>query len=175
MTTPTLARDTILPYAQGVSDDLLRRFDVFVPWARSLYGMDERFWLTPMGPGKWSIGECFAHLFVWDRYALTHRLPYFEPNASLPAGPTPQTLNNFAATYAKSGISRDNLIEQFVHARQALAAQFRTLPEDRWDMPLEIAGKATTPRQYLEEMVVHNEHHRRQIERFWRESLVSMD
>ena len=164
-----------MPYAGPVPEDLLRRFEVFVPWARSLTGMDERFWLIPMGQGKWSIGECFAHLFVWDRYALTHRLPYFEPDAKLVPGPAPQTLNNFASSYARSGITRDNLIEQFVHARQALAAQFRAMSPERLDAPLEIAGTATTPRKYLEELVVHSEHHRRQIERFWRETLVSMD
>ena len=156
-------------------DDLLRRLEAFSPWARSLVGFADDVWLAPMAPGKWSVGECLAHLYLWDRFALTSRLPLLAQDARLPAPPTVPAMNNFAANYARSSVNQAVLIEQFSSTRLELVAVLRAWPPEQWQVTFLIGKEIMTPRAYLEGFLQHNDHHRGQIERFWKSLLSGVD
>jgi uncharacterized damage-inducible protein DinB len=162
-------------YTLPVPDDLLRRLEAFSPWARSLIGFSDEAWLAPMAPGKWSVAECLAHLYLWDRFALTSRLPLLNQDARLPLAPTAQAMNNFAANYARTSVNQTVLIEQFSSTRLELVNALRDWPPEQWQVTFLIGKEIMTPRAYLEEFLKHNDHHRAQIERFWKSLLSGVD
>lgn len=162
-------------YTRPVPDDLLRRLEAFSPWARSLIGFGDESWLAPMAVGKWSVGECLAHLYLWDRFALTSRLPLMTQDARLPLAPSAQAMNNFAANYARTSVTQAVLIEQFSSTRLELVNALRAWPPEQWQVTFLIGKEIMTPRAYLEEFLKHNDHHRVQIERFWKSLLSGVD
>ena len=128
-----------------------------------------------MAAGKWSVGECLAHLYLWDRFALTSRLGLIVQDARLPQPPTAQAMNNFASNYARTSVNQTVLIEQFSSTRLGLVAALRDWPAEQWQVTFLIGKEIMTPRAYLEGFLEHNDHHRVQIERFWKSLLSSVD
>ena len=55
-----------------------------------------------------------SHLVVWDEFLMKFRIPYFISGQSVPNVPTGvEEMNEGAIKYARSGISKEELIDQF--------------------------------------------------------------
>jgi hypothetical protein len=93
----------------------------------------------------------------------------------LPLAPTAQAMNNFAANYARTSVNQTVLIEQFSSTRLELVTALRAWPPEQWQVTFLIGKEIMTPRAYLEEFLKHNDHHRGQIERFWKSLLSGVD
>ena len=147
--------------------DPISSYEAFIPWARSLLPADR--WLTPIAPDAWSVGEVVAHLLACDRFILTERLPAMRPGADLPpfdvaAGGDVASFNTRTAAHARTGISPDSLVAEFVATRQAIVNHLRAVPASDLDAPFTIDGDPMTLRDYVTEQVEHNREHRADVD-----------
>ncbi|PYI56308.1 DinB family protein [Paenibacillus flagellatus] len=130
---------------------------------RRLAELDDETWLAPMRPGKWSVGETIAHLLYWDRLIVERRLPYAERGAQL-ASVDEGPLNAEAAAYARSGVSKRDVVDAFVRYRESFVAFLRRKTDDERNAVFRIGDWETTLAAYAGHMAGHDAHHLRQID-----------
>lgn len=125
----------------------------------------ESEWFNPIADGKWSPAEIIAHHIAWVRFTLEQRLPSVEPNAKLEPFPEFQTVNDAAASYAKSGITKKDLREEFLNVRESVIETFQPFSEVGLSTTLSIGDHQFTILTYMEDFIGHDNHHRKQIEK----------
>lgn len=148
-------------------EDVLQRYETSIAWANACRQITDEQWLTPMQPGKWSIAETVSHLISWDHFILEQRLPHVAPGKRLPSVPVDvEKMNGDAARYARSGVARDTLLDQWVSVRSQLLAKLREQSEASFTAPYYIGEKEMTLSRYIEGMIEHDMHHRGQMDAF---------
>ncbi len=148
----------------------LNAYAQYISWVQSLRQVPQSLWLAPLEPGKWSIGEIIAHLMAWDRFVEQERLPALQSGALLAPSPDETTFNERAAAYARAGITRDQLIEDFINVRRGLVQQLQNLPEGQFQILFALDGHSMTLDTYLNELVDHDREHQEEIEAFLKEN-----
>ncbi|MFC5447717.1 DinB family protein [Paenibacillus aestuarii] len=135
-------------------------------WAQSLCTLSDERWFQAFYEGSWGTADVIAHFIVWDRFMMEQRIAYLLRDELLPQHPIDvQTMNQQASQYARSGISKGDLIETFLSIRQALVSQIEAVPDEKFPLPL--PGKPSlTLAAYLESMIQHDLKHQEQIDQF---------
>jgi hypothetical protein len=147
--------------------EVIEQYRALVPWVLSLQTMEDSLWLEPIAEGKWSTGEIIAHLTVWDRFVLEKRLPYMKPGAELTFGKEDvQAINESAASYARFHASKATIIDEFANMREALLQHLNEIEENDFLAEFRINEKPRTLSRYIQGLIEHDEHHRKQIEDF---------
>lgn len=146
--------------------EIIQNYMRFNQWVQSLEAIPENEWLQPMQPGKWSIAEVIAHLTYWDRYFLKERYPLMKHDANLPRAIDVDVMNQRASLYAKSGVTKDTIIKEFLETRDLLIKAINTRSEEDMDVPFKIRGLDATLRKYLISFCEHDRHHKNQVEDF---------
>ncbi|MGO0062230.1 DinB family protein [Brevibacillus fluminis] len=148
-------------------EEILQRYETSIAWANAARQITEEQWLSPMKDGKWSIAETVSHLIAWDRFILDVRLPHIAPGKQLASAPVDvETMNGDAARYARSGVTRDELLDQWVDVRSRLLDKLRTHSEESFAAPYYIGDREMTLARYIEGMIDHDLHHREQMDAF---------
>ncbi|WP_177167837.1 DinB family protein [Marininema mesophilum] len=118
-------------------------------------------WMKPIGEGKWSPLEIVAHLHFWDRYLIEERLPEIEPDG---AGSLEiEDINLKASLWTRSGVSCEEVIEQFLEFRGQLLRFLEGMPDADWDRMVRIGNHTISLAEYILEAIDHDEHHREQL------------
>lgn len=144
-------------------NEIIRHHEKFIAWAENLKNVGEEQWLEPVEEGKWSIGEILAHLTAWDQFTLENRIPSIRDGAELPPFPDFQLVNDEAAKHAKSGISRDELVDEFTSTRSSLVDAVRGYTPEELSVSFTIGTHQLTLLGYLEDFLHHDLHHQAQI------------
>ncbi|MGP1907207.1 DinB family protein [Metabacillus sp. JX24] len=147
-------------------DEMYQHYSDFTNWVISLEFTSEELWHHPIDHGKWSVAELISHLISWDRFTLEQRLQNIHMNAVLDPFPDIEAVNSRAAVYAKSGIGKKALIQEFVKARSAVVEEFRSFTGKECDFKFSIGDHPFTIAGYMEEFIHHDLHHKAQIDAF---------
>lgn len=147
--------------------EVLKQYKSFTNWLQQLKQMPDEYWLVPIKDGKWSVGEIVAHIKAWDVFVWDERVAYFVSGSEIHAKKVDvEEINSNAANEAKSGISKNQLLDEVIECRQVVAKKLGEVPSSVWQERIEMGSKMITLCEYISGLVEHDEHHRTQIEEF---------
>jgi uncharacterized damage-inducible protein DinB len=147
--------------------EVLTKYKDFTNWLQHLKQISEEYWLVPIKDGKWSVGEIVAHIKAWDVFVWDERVAYFVSGSEIPAKRVDvEEINSHAANEAKSGISKNQLLDEVIECRQVVAKKLEEVPSSVWQGKIEMGSKMITLCEYISGLVEHDEHHKTQIEEF---------
>ncbi|WP_260412367.1 DinB family protein [Alkalihalobacillus sp. TS-13] len=142
----------------------LSTFEEMCEWVSCLRSIPVELWLKPMDEGKWSPGEIISHFYFWDRFIYTERLLKLESKDFKRADV--EEMNKNAGDYASSGISREEIISMFIQSRIEICLFIQGLPREQLEAPFKIGENSITIKGYIEGMIEHDLHHKKQVEDF---------
>ena len=93
-----------------------------IEWCQTFKCVTHDEWFESFRKGSWGIADVISHFIVWDEFLIKHRIPYFISGQSVPNVPiNVEEINKGAIKYARSGISKEELIDEFSCTRKQLA------------------------------------------------------
>jgi uncharacterized damage-inducible protein DinB len=147
--------------------EVLTQYKNFTNWLQQLKQIPEEYWLEPIKDRKWSVGEIIAHIKAWDMFVWDERVACFVSGSQIPAKNVDvQEINSNAANEARSGISKNQLLDEVIECRLVVAKRLGEVPSFVWQEKIEMGSKMITLCEYISGLVEHDEHHRAQIEGF---------
>ncbi|WP_127533604.1 DinB family protein [Paenibacillus kobensis] len=152
-----------------LSEETILRFKQFTTWTDTLHDVQDSVWRRPVSEGKASVGEIVAHLQQWDDYIITNVIPAVHNGEGM-VFPDFDLFNEAAYTYARSGVSQLQLLEEFKHTRlqlvDCLIANYDTAVKPVTANGVSHCPHTGTPYSLLfiiHEFNDHDQHHRNQI------------
>ena len=147
--------------------EVLKAYRDFTNWLEQLKEMPESCWLEPIKIGKWSTGEIIAHIKAWDVFVWDERFIYFLKGSTiLPKKGDAEEINRIAANEARSGISKNQLIDEVIECRLVLSKKLDEIPSLIWQEKIQMGNRMITLCEYIKGMIEHDQHHKQQIEEF---------
>lgn len=142
--------------------NVVLQFGSIIPFLEEVKLREEdSIFFSPISEGKWSSAAIVAHLLLWDQYIQNSRLPFMLAGDTLATGQVDvQAINNDAQNFAHSGISKEELIDQFINNRKNLLEELEKVD---LHTVFTIGEHSLTLEKYLVGMVEHDEHHMKQI------------
>lgn len=142
-----------------------------IPWVDRLAELEDSIWFKPIAEGKASTAEIISHLMKWDRYLITTAIPAVQSGEGV-VFPSFDPFNSAAYEYAKSGISKNQLLAEFLSTREELCGLLLGVGEEvlrkhTTANGVEICPHTGTPYSLLyitQEFIDHDNHHKNQIE-----------
>ncbi|PLS17093.1 hypothetical protein CVD28_13645 [Bacillus sp. M6-12] len=147
----------------------IEKYEQFNVFVISLKDIPADLWLCPIKEGKWSIGEIVSHFYYWEKFILEERLQKFLSGEKDFVKPDVELMNQAASEFAKSGASRETIINLFTESRSQIAALLTSLPAEVLDCEISFGSNPITIRKYIIGFEEHDQHHKRQIEEFLQE------
>ncbi|MDG0792315.1 DinB family protein [Cohnella ginsengisoli] len=149
--------------------DTIVLFKQFTDWTDTLRKIDERIWIGPIAEGKATVAEIIAHLQHWDRYLIDTVIPALKRGEGI-TFPSFDAFNRIAYDYARSGVARDRLLDEFKQTRHALVERLLAEP-DVVVKHVTVNGVETCPHTgtpysllyIIHEFNDHDRHHQNQI------------
>lgn len=150
---------------------VISSFGEFTEWLGTLKDLSNEEWVKPISEGKWSIREIVSHFMNWDNYLISTVVPLVK--AGEPFGfPAFDSFNKLASTYATSGISKDDLLDEVILTRNHLLQELKDMPEEVITNHLPVGGMTHCPQTgepysliyIIHEFIDHDLHHKKQIQ-----------
>ncbi|RDI45675.1 DinB family protein [Falsibacillus pallidus] len=136
-------------------------------WAENKKSISNHKWFAPLKEGSWGTGDVISHFIVWDEFLLEHRLPYIMNHEPFPAFKIDvQKMNQDASDYARAGISKEQLIDEFTSIRSKLVQMINSIPEERFDSMHQIGSRSLTLNDYFMGLIEHDQKHMQEIDDF---------
>lgn len=153
----------------SLSKETILRYKEFIEWTDTLRDLDENNWLIPNAEGKASVSEIISHLKNWDNYLINTIIPAIKNGEGM-LFPDFDSFNKKAYEYARSGISKVSLLDEFKQTRLQLVDILLKEPEVATKhVPangVEYCPHTSTPYSLLyiiHEFIEHDIHHKNQI------------
>jgi hypothetical protein len=147
--------------------DLLKEKLAISEWVSSLVEIDNDLWFQPFSEGKWAAADVISHFIMWDRFFLDHRVPYIEKRIHLPKMDiNAEKMNKDASVYARSGISKQKLINEYIETRGVLLTFLGEWPDDIYNSVMKIGKSELTVIDYFHSHLLHDIKHKQQIVNF---------
>jgi uncharacterized damage-inducible protein DinB len=147
-------------------EEMKNHYKNFDSWVVSLKQLLHEEWLQPIDEGKWSSAEIISHIIAWDRFTLDQRLGKLMGNDVLDPFPDFQSVNDRAAEYAKSGVTKNEMIDEYIEVRSALVEGFLKFEGAVHRFHFKIGKHPFTIASYMEDFIGHDLHHKAQIVAF---------
>ncbi|NRF95857.1 DinB family protein [Paenibacillus frigoriresistens] len=148
----------------------ISEYEQFCKWTYTLHQLSENEWHSPIREGKASIAEIIAHLRNWDLHLINVVIPSIKKGEGMEF-PNFDSFNSKAFQYANSGVSKEQLLQEFSSERMKLIEILNSLKSE--DLLLEVTAngvlncpKTGTPYSLLyiiQEFTEHDDHHKKQI------------
>ncbi|EJQ71190.1 hypothetical protein IG7_02643 [Bacillus cereus HuA2-4] len=123
--------------------------------------------VKPFRKGSWGTADVISHLIVWDEFLMKFRIPYFISGQSVPNVPTDvEEMNKGAIKYARSGISKEELIDQFSFTRKQLVDQIERIPARNFNNDYQFGAKKVRLNNYFSSLIEHDLKHKKEIIQF---------
>lgn len=135
------------------SKAVVEQFRGLTAWAATLTELNDADWFKPIAEGKASPAEIVSHLMHWDRYLINDVIPSVQSGGDI-SFPEFDPFNAEAYKYAKSGINRNQLLDEFRATREELCNLVLELDEETRGKLLPI----------VVDFIDHDNHHKSQIE-----------
>lgn len=155
-------------------DRWIEDFMALTTWAKQLSNISDEVWLQPIKEGKWSISEIISHLVAWDRFILEERLLKIGSGEAF-ITPNVEEINQEAAKYAKSGVSKENLINELVQSRTVIISFLKTLTVDELEEQTLIGKSKISIKKYIIGTKEHDDHHIKQMEEFLNKKMLGQN
>jgi len=144
--------------------ELLNEKRDFINWVLSLMELDDQLWFQSFSEGKWATADVISHFITWDNFFLEHRIPYIQQNIPFPQMDiNTEAMNRDASKYARSGISKQEVIKEFIEARSKVIQWLEELPEDAYMRMLHIGKNEIELISYFQSHHHHDITHKKQI------------
>ncbi|MGG0722370.1 DinB family protein [Bacillus mycoides] len=138
-----------------------------IEWCQTLNGISEDIWFQPFKKGSWAIADVISHFIVWDEFLMKYRIPYFISGQSVPNVPTDvEEMNKGAIKYARSGISKEELIDQFSFTRKQLVDQINQISARNFKDDYQFGTKRVRLNDYFSSLIQHDLKHKEEIMQF---------
>ncbi|EJQ45031.1 hypothetical protein IEE_02512 [Bacillus cereus BAG5X1-1] len=138
-----------------------------IEWCQTLNGISEDKWFQPFKKGSWAIADVISHFIVWDEFLMKYRIPYFISGQSVPNVPTDvEEMNKGAIKYARSGISKEELIDQFSFTRKQLVDQINQISARNFKDDYQFGTKRVRLNDYFSSLIQHDLKHKEEIMQF---------
>ncbi|MGW5981774.1 DinB family protein [Bacillus mycoides] len=138
-----------------------------IEWCQTLNGISEDIWFQPSKKGSWAIADVISHFIVWDEFLMKYRIPYFVSGKSVSIVPTDvEEMNKGAIKYARSGISKEELIDQFSFTRKQLVDQIERIPARNFNNDYQFGTKKLRLNNYFSSLIEHDLKHKKEIIQF---------
>jgi len=153
--------------------ELINELGNYHTWIQSLKSINEKLFFTPIKMGKWSPAEIISHITFWDKYILEEILPKMKQGANIVTVEF-VVINQPAAKYALSGVSRESLIKEQVESRKNILSALKAKAEEEFFVAFKLNGEEIdeysgyphTMFNYFASFVWHDNHHKQQIMEF---------
>ncbi|MGF9770388.1 DinB family protein [Bacillus albus] len=138
-----------------------------IEWCQTLKEVPDDIWFQSFKNGSWGIADVISHFIIWDDFVMKYRIPYFLSAQSIPYIPTDvEEMNKSAITYARSGISREELINQFSYTRKQLVDEIEGIPAYNFNNDFQIGTKKVMLNHYFSSLIQHDLKHKEEINQF---------
>ena len=153
----------------SVGKETIYRYKQFIDWTDTLRDLDDNVWFTPIAEGKATIAEIMSHLQNWDNYLVHTIIPAIKHGEGM-GFPDFDPFNQKAHEYARSGISKSRLLDEFKQTRLQLIELLLAEP-DVATMHVTANGVQYCPHTgtpysllyIIHEFIDHDLHHKNQI------------
>ncbi|KMP36380.1 DinB family protein [Bacillus albus] len=138
-----------------------------IEWCQTLKEVHDDIWFQSFKNGSWGIADVISHFIIWDDFVIKYRIPYFLSAKSIPYIPTDvEEMNKSAIIYARSGISREELINQFSYTRKQLVDEIERIPVYNFNDDFQIGTKKVRLNHYFSSLIQHDLKHKEEINQF---------
>ncbi|PLS03120.1 DinB family protein [Neobacillus cucumis] len=138
-----------------------------VVWCESLKELTDEVWFSCFSEGSWGIADVISHFISWDQFLLNYRLPaIIHGEEFLEVQVDVETINAKASQYARSGISKFDLIEKCMAKRNELVSQVESIPAEKFAEQFIFGRTRLTLKEYFSDFIDHDKHHMDQIHDF---------
>ncbi|GGA25613.1 DinB family protein [Paenibacillus physcomitrellae] len=152
-----------------LGEETLIQYKTFVKWTDTLRDLDDHLWSSPIAEGKASPADIISHLQNWDHYLIHKVIPAVRKGEGM-VFPDFDSFNKQAYEYARSGVSKTRLLDEFKQTRLQLVDLLLAEP-DVAAKPVPANGLAYCPHTntpysllyIIHEFREHDIHHKHQI------------
>ena len=138
-----------------------------IEWCQTLKGLSDDMWLRSFKEGSWGIADVISHFIVWDTFLINHRIPYFISEQSVPNVPIDvEEMNKGAIKYARFGISKKELLNQFSVIRKQLVDEIERIPTQYFYNDYQFGTKKVRLNNYFSSFIQHDLNHKEEIMQF---------
>ncbi|MCU4988290.1 DinB family protein [Bacillus cereus] len=138
-----------------------------IEWCQTFKCVTHDVWFESFRKGSWGIADVISHFIVWDVFLIKHRIPYFISGQSVPNVPIDvEKMNKGAMKYARSGISKEELLDQFSVTRKKLVDQIERIPTQYFDNDYQFGTKKVRLNNYFSSLIQHDLKHKEEIMQF---------
>ncbi|MFJ5714490.1 DinB family protein [Neobacillus sp. NPDC093127] len=154
-------------------EDIIKEKLALIDRLHSLKTLSDDLWFLPFREGSWGIADVISHFIAWDQFMIDNRISYLLKNEPFPQMVIDvEEINRAASSYARSGITKNQLIDEFISVRNQLLTLINQLDRERFAMPL--PGKENmTLGDYFVGMIEHDEKHMVQIQSFINQNQIA--
>lgn len=148
----------------------ISEYEQFCKWTSILHQLNDSDWYRPIKEGRASIAEIIAHLRNWDLHLTNVVIPSIRRGEGMEF-PEFNSYNAKAYEYANSGVSKDQLLQEFTSDRMKLIHILSNMSPE--ELLLETTangvkhcpntGKPYSLLHIIHEFIEHDDHHRKQI------------
>jgi hypothetical protein len=105
---------------------------------------------------------------------MKYRILYFISSQYVPNVPTDvEEMNKSAMRYARSGISKEELIDQFISTRKQLVDQMNQIPAQNFKDDYQFGTKRVRLNNYFSSLIQHDLKHKEEIIQFIKDNQVN--
>ncbi|HDR7800405.1 TPA: DinB family protein [Bacillus tropicus] len=138
-----------------------------IEWCQTLKEVRDDIWFQSFKNGSWGIADVISHFIVWDVFLIKDRIPYFISGQSVPNVPIDvEEMNKRAIKYARSGISKEELLNQFSVTRKQLVDEIGRIPTKYFYNDYQFGTKKMKLNHYFSSLVQHDLKHKEEIIQF---------
>ncbi|HDR7778538.1 TPA: DinB family protein [Bacillus tropicus] len=138
-----------------------------IEWCQTLQRVPDDIWFQALREGSWAIADVISHFIVWDVFLIKDRIPYFISRQSVPNVPIDvEEMNKGAIKYARSGISKKELLNQFSVSRKQLVDEIGRIPIKYFYNDYQFGTKKVKLNHYFSSLIQHDLKHKEEIIQF---------
>lgn len=146
---------------------MVEDFRSFVHFVENLRIIGAEHWNKPISEGKWTLKDIIAHILLWDKYFYDEGIKKINSGESVTVKHLNfDDFNANAVEYAKK-FTKEELIEQCIEYRTQIIDAISGLTEEDYMKEYKDGDKKKfTIRAYLRGFIPHDNHHKKQIEKY---------
>ncbi|MEH7030394.1 DinB family protein [Bacillus wiedmannii] len=138
-----------------------------IEWCQTLKGLADDIWFQSFKKDSWAIADVISHFIVWDVLLIKHRIPYFKCGQCVPNVPIDvEEMNKGAIKYARSGISKEEQLNQFSVTRKQLVDEIERIPTQYFYNDYQLGTKKGRLNNYFSSLIQHDLNHKEEIMQF---------
>jgi hypothetical protein len=149
---------------------IISDYEQFGEWTVTLHNLSDTTWHSPIQEGKASIAEIIAHHRNWDLHLIHVIIPAIQIGEDM-VFPDFDSYNSQAYHYANSGVSKEQLLLEFIRDRMELIQILKSMKSEELLLEVKANGVTNCPNTgtsysllyIIQEFIEHDEHHKKQM------------